>query len=107
MVREFYANLAAHVLKKVQVCGALVDFNSKYINRYYNLEPVNPKAYDRLHANPYYLEVLRMLINGQGEWKLKNEGLAVHFKAKHLACIPKVCITSSHHVSSRRLMCAK
>ena len=43
VVREFYANLAAHVLKKVQVHGVLVDFNAKSINAYYNLESVNAK----------------------------------------------------------------
>ena len=68
----------------------LVDFSAKSINRYYNLEPVNPEAYDQLHKNPNYPEVLRILTNGQGEWKLNNEGDAVHFKAKHLAYIPKV-----------------
>ena len=31
-----------------------------------------------------------MLTNGWGEWKLYNDGHAVHFKAKHLAYIPKV-----------------
>ena len=31
-----------------------------------------------------------MLTNGHGEWKLNSEGHAVHFKAKHLAYIPKV-----------------
>ena len=70
--------------------GVLVDFSVKYINRYYNLEPVNPEAYDRLHEHPNYPEVLRLLTNGQGEWKLSNEGHVVHFKAKHLAYIPKV-----------------
>ena len=93
MVREFYANLATHVLKRVLVRGVVVDFNAKSINQYYNLEPVNPKAYDRLHEHLNYPEVLRMLTNGQGEWKLNNEGLAGHFKAKRLAYIPKVC----HH----------
>ena len=67
VVREFYANLAGHVLKKVRVRGVLVDFSVKSINRYYNLEPVNPDAYDRLHENPNYPEVLRMLTNEQGE----------------------------------------
>ena len=56
VVREFYANLAAHVLKKVRVHGVLVDFSAKSINRYYNFESVNPKAYDRLHENPNYPE---------------------------------------------------
>ena len=82
VVREFYANLASHVLKKVRVRGVLVNLSAKSINLYYNLESVNPEASDRLHENPNYLEVLRMLTNGQGEWKLNNEGHIVHFKAK-------------------------
>ena len=49
VVREFYANLTSHVMKKVRVRGVLVDFSAKSINRYYNLEPINPEAYDRLH----------------------------------------------------------
>ena len=92
VVREFYANLAVHVLKKVRVCGVLVDFSAKYINRYYNLESVNTEAFDQLHENPNYSEVLRLLTNGQGKWKLNNDEHAVHFKAKHLAYIPKVCV---------------
>ena len=70
------------------MCRVLVDFSAKSINRYYNLESVNPEAYDRLHEQPNYPEVLRMLINGQGEWKLNSEGHAMHFKAKNLAYIP-------------------
>ena len=64
VVREFYSNLAAHVLKKVRVCGVLVDFSVKSINRYYNLESVSPEAFDRLHEHPNYPEVLRLLTNG-------------------------------------------
>ena len=97
VVSEFYANLATHMLKKVRVRGVLVYFSLKSINAYYNLEPVNTEPYDRLYANPNYPEILRMLTNGQGEWKLNNERHVVHFKAKHLAYIPKVwhhCITS-------------
>ena len=89
VVREFYANLASHVLKKVRVHGVLVDFSAKSINRYYNLESVNLEAFDQLHEQPNYLEVLRMLTNGHSEWKLNSEGHVVHFKAKHLAYIPK------------------
>ena len=74
VVREFYANLTSHVLKKVQVHGVLVDFSAKSINWYYNLEPVNPEAFDLLHEQPNYPEVLRMLTNGHGEWKLNSEG---------------------------------
>ena len=90
VVREFYANLASHVLKKVRFHRVLVHFSAKPINRYYNLEPVNPEALDRLHEQPNYPEVLRMLTNGHGEWKLNSEGHAMQFKAKHLAYIPKV-----------------
>ena len=100
VVREFYTNLAAHVLEKVRVRQVLVDFNAKSINRYYNLEPVNPEAYDQLHENPNYLEFLRMLTNEQGEWKLNNEGHVVHFKSKHLVYIPKVW----HHFITSRLI---
>ena len=48
VVREFYANLTEHVLKKVRVQGVLVDFNANFINEFYNLEPVNNEAYGRL-----------------------------------------------------------
>ena len=41
-----------------------------------------------------------MLTNGQGKWKLNSEGLVVHFKAKHLAYIPKVW----HHFITSRLI---
>ena len=47
-------------------------------------------TYDRLQEDPNYPKVLRLLTNGQGEWKTNSEGHAVHFKAKHLAYIPKV-----------------
>ena len=100
VVRELYANLASHVLKRVRVREVLVDFSVKSINRYYKLEPVNSEAYDRLHENPNYPKVLRMLTNEHGEWKLNNEGHIVHFKAKHLAYIPKVW----HHFITSRLI---
>ena len=47
-VREFYANLASHVVKKVRVRGVLVDFSVKSINEFHNLESVNYEAYNRL-----------------------------------------------------------
>ena len=82
--------------------GVLADFIAMSINRYYNLESVNLEAYDRLHENPNYPEVLRMVTNGQGEWKLNSEGHVVHFKAKHLAYIPKVWhhFITSHLIST-------
>ena len=78
----------------------LVDLSAKSINHYYNLELVNPEAFNRLHENSNYPEVLRFLTKGQGEWKLNNKGHAVHFKAKHLAYIPKVW----HHFITSRLI---
>ena len=100
VVREFYANLASHVLKKVRVRGVLVDFSAESINSYYSLDHVPSEPFDRLYEHPYYPEVIRVLTNGRGVWKINNEGHAVHFKAKHLAFIPKVW----HHFITSRLV---
>ena len=54
VVREFYSNLDAHALKKVRVRRVLVDFSAQSINRYYNLDPVPSKPFDRLHAQLDY-----------------------------------------------------
>ena len=48
VVQEFHANLETNVLKKVRVCRVLVDFSAKSINEFYNLEPDNYDAHDRL-----------------------------------------------------------
>ena len=79
----------------------LVDVSAKSINRYYNLEPINLEAFDRLHGQPNYPEVIRMLTNGHGEWKLNSEGHVVHFKAKNLAYIPKVW---NHFITSHLIL---
>ena len=54
MVREFYANLASHVLKKVRVRGLLVDFSAESINSFYGLEHVPPGPFDQLREHPDY-----------------------------------------------------
>ena len=100
VVREFYANLTSHVLKKVRVRGVLVDFSAESINSYYSLAHVPSEPFDRLYQHPDYPEVIRVLTNGHGEWKLNSEGHTVHFKAKHLAFIPKVW----HHFITSRLI---
>ena len=100
VVREFYANLASHVLKKVRVRGVLVDFGAESINIYYSLEHVHSEPFDRLHEHPDYPEDIRVLTNGRGEWKVNSAGNAVHFKAKHLAFIHKVW----HHFIMSRLI---
>ena len=100
VVQEFYANLVAHVVKKVRVRWVLVDFSTESINKFYNLELINEDAYLRIQEAPNYPEVIRMLTNGQGGWKTNNEGHAMHFKAKHLAYIPKVW----HHFITSRLI---
>ena len=100
VVREFYANLASHVVKKVRVRGVLVNFNAESINHYYNLDNVPLEPFDRLYECPDYPEVILVLTNGRGEWKLNSEGHAVHFEAKHLAYIPKVW----HHFIMSRLI---
>ena len=78
----------------------LVDFSAKSINQYYNLDSVPSEPFDRFHAQPDYSEVIRVLTNGQGQWKLHSERHAVHFQAKHLAYIPKVW----HHFITSRLI---
>ena len=107
VVQEFYANLASHVVKKVRVRGVLVDFSAQSINQFYNLDPVPPEPFDQLYERPDYPEVIRVLTNGRGEWKLNSEGHVVHFKAKHLAYITKVW---NHFITSRLIsttMCVK
>ena len=80
--------------------GVLVDFSAQSINQFYNLNPVPPEPFDRLYERPDYPEIFKVLTNGRGEWKLNSEGHAVHFKAKHLAYIPKVW----HHFITSRLI---
>ena len=98
VVREFYTNLASNMNKKVRVRGVWVYFCVKAINKFYNLEPMDSGVFDSLYAAPNYPEILMVLTNGQGEWKLNSEGHAIHFKAKHLAYIPKVW---PHFITSR------
>ena len=64
------------------------------------MEPPDYGAFDSLYAALNYPEILRGLKNGQWEWKLNSEGHAIHFKAKHLAYIPKVW----HHFITSRLI---
>ena len=70
--------------------GVLVDFSAESINHYYNLDHVPSEPFYRLYEHPDYPEVIRVLTNGRGEWKLNSEGYVIHFKAKHLPFIPKV-----------------
>ena len=78
------------MLKKVRVRGILFDFSAKSINSFYSLDHVPSEPFNRLYEHPDYPEVIRVLTNGRGEWKINSAGHAVHFKAKHLAFIPKV-----------------
>ena len=100
VVREFYANLDSHVLKKVRVRGVLVNFSAESINIYYGLEHIPPGPFDQLREHPDYPEVIRVLTKGRGEWRINSAGHAVNFKAKHLAYIPKVW----HHFITSRLI---
>ena len=67
VVREFYVNLASHVVKKVRVRGVLVDFSAESINHFYNLDHVPLEPFDRLYERPDYPEVIRVLTSGRGE----------------------------------------
>ena len=82
------------------MCGVLVDFSAQSINQFYNLDPVPPEPFDWLYEQPDYPEVIRVLTNGRGEWKLNSEGHTVHLKAKNLAYIPKVW----HHFITSHLI---
>ena len=80
VVREFYANLASHVLKRVRVRGVLVDFSAESINSYYGLEHSPPGPFDQLREHPDYpgapysrvpLNVRHAELNWQGcHWKV-------------------------------------
>ena len=100
VVREFYANLSSHVLKKVRVRGVVVDFSAESINSFYGLEHVLPGPSDQLREHPDYPEVIRVLTKGRGEWRINSAGHSVNFKAKNLAYIPKVW----HHFIPSRLI---
>ena len=65
VVREFYANLASHMNKKVRVRRVWVDFCAKSINKYYILELVDFEVFNSLYATPNYLEILKVLTNGR------------------------------------------
>ena len=86
--------------KRSECVVCFVDFSAESINQFYNLNSVPPEPFDWLYEQPDYLEVIRVLTNGRGEWKLNSEGHAVHFKAKHLAYIPNVW----HHFITSRLI---
>ena len=58
VVREFYANLASHVVKKVRVWGVLVDFSAESINHFiilimspqsllidFTSDPITPRSF--------------------------------------------------------------
>ena len=100
IVREFYANLASNMNKQVKVRGIWVNLCANSINEFYNLELVDNVAFDNLYVASNYPAVIRILTNEQGEWKINSEGHTVHFKAKHLAYIPKVW----HHFITSHLI---
>ena len=58
------------------------------------------EPFDRLYQHPDYPEIIQVLTYDRGKWKLNSEGHEVHFKAKHLAFIPKVW----HHFITSRLV---
>ena len=72
VVREFYANLTSHVIKKLRVRGVLVTFSEESINSYYSLDHVPSEPFYWLYERPDYPEIIRVLTNGRGEWKLNS-----------------------------------
>ena len=70
------------------------------INAFYNIPHVDDEEYQKLSVEPNYLDIIKCLTNGQGEWKINSEGQVVNFKAKHLIYVPKVW---KHFITSRHL----
>ena len=104
VVREFYTNLAAHVLKKVRVRGMLVDFSVKSINEFYYLEPINIGAYDSLSTTLRSLDCLPM---AKGSAKLTMKGMSCTSRPNIWPTSLRYGITSSHPTSFPQLMCVK
>ena len=72
VVREFYTNLASHVIKKVRVWGVLVDFSAKLINHFYNLDHVPSEPFDGLYERPDYPDVTPRL-PVRYDWQIRTE----------------------------------
>ena len=100
MVREVYANLSEQVDKKVWVRGFWVPFDNTTINVLYQIPHVGDEGYQRLNAEPNYMEIIKCLTNGQGQWKVNSKGQVVNLKAKDLTYVPK---TWHHFITSRIL----
>ena len=80
----------------------LVDFSTKSINEFYSLESVNSDAYDILQETPNYLEVLLGCL-----LMAKEDGSLIMKSTQCTSRSLQNGVTSSHHVSSRQLMCVK
>ena len=76
VVREFYANLSEQEDKKVRVRGVRVPFDRVIISAFYHIPNVNDEEYQRLSVEPNYLDIIKCLINGKGEWKINSELLS-------------------------------
>ena len=99
-MREFYANLSKQEDKKVWVRCDRVPLNRVTINAFYYIPYVNDEEYQKLCAEPNYLDIIKCLTNDKGEWKINSEGQVVNFKAKHLTYVPKAW----HHFITSRLI---
>ena len=74
---------------------------------FYNLELVDNGAFYNLYTALNYPEVIRVLTNGQGEWKINSEGMRCISMPNIWPTSPRYGITSSHRVSFRKRMCVK
>ena len=80
--------------------GVWVSFGRATINAFYHIPQMDDGDYQRLSAEPKHLEIIKCLINDQGEWKINSKGQVVNFKAKHLTYVPKAW----HHFITSRLL---
>ena len=107
VVREFYANLASHVLKRVRVRGVLVDFSAESINRFYSLEHVPAGPFDQLREHPDYPEVIRVLTNSRVSGGSIVRATRSISRPSIWPSFPRFGITSSLRVLYRRRMCVR
>ena len=99
-MREFYANLSKQEDKKVWVRGVRFPSDRATINSFYHIPHVNDEEYQRLCVEPNYLDIIKCLTSGKGEWKINSVGQVMNFKAKHLTSNPKAW----HHFITSRLI---
>ena len=80
--------------------GVWVPFDRATINAFYQIPHLDDEEYQRLNEEPNYMEIIKCLSNGQGQWKVNSKGKVVNFKVKYLTYVPKTW----HHLITSKLL---